>query len=199
MPHVANLKMSMILRVPAVAHKSWLFSSSVCYELIFSLGLRHGVIRSISSTEGQQSTSSSGFRNIEVMDVNRVRVIGLNRPRQRNAVNRQTAKELYSAFRLFDEDDCSDVAVLYGKGGTFCAGYDLKELASASTKNGGGMDINEFLQDCAAETDVGPMVTASSISLLLSNGFPFLFNPGPVYKKLCMQYLLCSLDYCIYI
>ncbi len=177
MPHVANLKMSMILRVPAVAHKSWLFSSSVCYELIFSLGLRHGVIRSISSTEGQQSTSSSGFRNIEVMDVNRVRVIGLNRPRQRNAVNRQTAKELYSAFRLFDEDDSSDVAVLYGKGGTFCAGYDLKELASASTKNGGGMDINEFLQDCAAETDVGPMVTASFISLLLSNGFPFLFNP----------------------
>lgn len=84
-------------------------------------------------------------------------MIGLNRPQQRNAVDRQTARELHRAFRLFDDDDSLDVAVLYGKGETFCAGYDLKELASANTKDG-GMSIDEFLQECAVETDIGPMV-----------------------------------------
>ncbi len=130
----------MILRVRVTAaHKSWL---SVCHELIFPLGLRNGV-RSISSTEGQQNTrSSSGFRNIEVMDVDRVRVIGLNRPRQRNSVNRQTARELYGAFRLFDEEIVRMWLFCMGREErSVHAGYDLKELASASTKNG-GMDLN---------------------------------------------------------
>lgn len=59
-----------------------------------------------------------------------VRVIGLNRPASRNAVNKETALALYQAFQAFDSDHSAHVAVLYGVGGNFCAGYDLKELAS---------------------------------------------------------------------
>ena len=72
------------------------------------------------------------YHNIVVETLGRVRTIGLNRPERRNAVDHATAGELYRAFREFEDDSRASVAVLYGNGGTFCAGYDLKELASAS-------------------------------------------------------------------
>lgn len=36
---------------------------------------------------------------------------------------------MYRAFKDFEEDKECGVAVLAGRGGNFCAGYDLKELA----------------------------------------------------------------------
>ena len=53
----------------------------------------------------------------------------LSRPERRNAVDRDTARALADAFRAFDADDNAAVAVLYGEGGTFCAGADLKGVA----------------------------------------------------------------------
>ncbi|MFZ1652870.1 MAG: crotonase/enoyl-CoA hydratase family protein [Candidatus Nanopelagicales bacterium] len=50
----------------------------------------------------------------------------IDRPEVRNAVDRQTAQELADAFRLFDADSSANVAVLWGAGGNFCAGADLK-------------------------------------------------------------------------
>lgn len=60
-----------------------------------------------------------------------VQLIGLNRPAHRNAVDPATARLLYQAFQRFNSDEGASVAVLYGLGGTFCAGYDLKQLAQA--------------------------------------------------------------------
>jgi enoyl-CoA hydratase/carnithine racemase len=60
-----------------------------------------------------------------------VQLVGLNRPGCRNAVNRETAEHLYQAFTQFDSDPSLHVAVLHGMGGSFCAGYDLKELVKA--------------------------------------------------------------------
>ncbi|MGZ4665221.1 MAG: crotonase/enoyl-CoA hydratase family protein [Frankiaceae bacterium] len=65
-----------------------------------------------------------------VSDVGRVRVVTLNRPWARNAVDSATAALLTAAFRAFDAEDAVDVAVLTGEGGTFCAGADLKSIAS---------------------------------------------------------------------
>jgi enoyl-CoA hydratase len=61
-----------------------------------------------------------------------VTTIGINRPERRNAVDRATAEALADAFRAFDEDPSSSVAVLYGAGGTFCAGADLKAISSGA-------------------------------------------------------------------
>ncbi|UPW11490.1 crotonase/enoyl-CoA hydratase family protein [Gordonia terrae] len=58
-----------------------------------------------------------------------VRIIGIDRPDRRNAVDRATADALADAFRRFDADDSVSVAVLYGGGGTFCAGADLKAIS----------------------------------------------------------------------
>jgi enoyl-CoA hydratase len=53
----------------------------------------------------------------------------INRPEVRNAVDRETADLLYHAFLEFDQDERMHVAVLYGEGGNFCAGADLKAIA----------------------------------------------------------------------
>src|SRR5438552_16328117 len=48
----------------------------------------------------------------------------------RNAVDPETARLLREAFLAFDDDASQSVAILTGRGGTFCAGYDLKVAAS---------------------------------------------------------------------
>jgi enoyl-CoA hydratase len=40
---------------------------------------------------------------------------------------------LREAFLAFDKDHSQSVAILTGRGGTFCAGYDLKSVAGRST------------------------------------------------------------------
>lgn len=54
-----------------------------------------------------------------------VTTVVLSRPAVRNAVDGPTARALADAFRAFDADDEASVAVLWGEGGTFCAGADL--------------------------------------------------------------------------
>ena len=54
----------------------------------------------------------------------------INRPEAKNAVDGPTATALADAFRAFENDDASSVAVLCGIGGTFCAGADLKAIGS---------------------------------------------------------------------
>ena len=59
-----------------------------------------------------------------------ITTITLHRPEVRNAVDGPTARALAAAFRAFEDDDASSVAVLHGGGGTFCAGADLKGIAT---------------------------------------------------------------------
>lgn len=56
--------------------------------------------------------------------------VAINRPEVRNAVNEETASLLLEELQAFDSDPDLNVAVLHGKGGNFCAGYDLKMLAN---------------------------------------------------------------------
>jgi enoyl-CoA hydratase len=54
----------------------------------------------------------------------------LDRPERRNAVDGPTAHALAAAFAEFDADDSAAVAVLWGAGGTFCAGADLHAMSN---------------------------------------------------------------------
>jgi enoyl-CoA hydratase len=81
---------------------------------------------------------------ITVEDHGPVRVVTIDRPEVRNAVDRPTAAALVDAFHAFDADPTSAVGVLAGAGGTFCAGADLKAVA--------GGDGNRV-----AESGDGPM------------------------------------------
>ena len=52
-----------------------------------------------------------------------------SRPEARNAMDPASADALVAAFLTFDADPSAHVAVLWGEGGAFCAGWDLR-LAS---------------------------------------------------------------------
>jgi enoyl-CoA hydratase len=74
----------------------------------------------------------------------------LSRPERRNAVDGPTARELAEAFRAFDADDTASAAVLWGAGGTFCAGADLQAMS------------NSLDADPAADGPMGPSRLALS-------------------------------------
>jgi enoyl-CoA hydratase len=59
-----------------------------------------------------------------------VMTVVLDRPQRRNAVDGPTAAALADAFRSFDADGEASVAVLWGAGGTFCAGADLHAVGT---------------------------------------------------------------------
>jgi enoyl-CoA hydratase len=58
----------------------------------------------------------------------RVRVIRIDQPRARNAVNSATAQRLHDEFVAFDYDDDARVAVLTGDADAFSAGANLRDL-----------------------------------------------------------------------
>ncbi|MGF6443340.1 crotonase/enoyl-CoA hydratase family protein [Paraburkholderia youngii] len=72
---------------------------------------------------------------IESHDVNGVATIVLDRPARRNAVDRQVADALSAAFSRFEAEPAWRAAVLFGAGGTFCAGADLSALTDDTRRN----------------------------------------------------------------
>ena len=61
-----------------------------------------------------------------------VRIITINRPERRNAIDLPTAQLLERVVDAFEADPTARVAVLTGAGGTFCAGMDLKAAATGA-------------------------------------------------------------------
>jgi len=83
----------------------------------------------------------------------RILTIVLSRPEVRNAVDPEHADALQDAFLAFDADPEADVAVLWGEGGAFCAGADLKSLARrgiATPENRATHRSLEFPEDGSA-------------------------------------------------
>lgn len=59
-----------------------------------------------------------------------ITIITIARPEVRNCVNRETAEQLAAAWQAFDDDDEARVGVFCGQDTGFCAGADLKGVAS---------------------------------------------------------------------
>jgi enoyl-CoA hydratase len=71
---------------------------------------------------------------VRVTDDGPVRIVTIDRPQRRNAVDSVTAAQLLAAFEAFDADETASVAVLTGSGGCFCAGADLKALTEGDRR-----------------------------------------------------------------
>jgi len=63
-----------------------------------------------------------------------VRIVTIDRPEVRNAVDEPTREALAEAFRSFDADEDASVAILTGANGVFCAGADLKAFAAGKKR-----------------------------------------------------------------
>jgi enoyl-CoA hydratase len=64
-----------------------------------------------------------------------VATIVLDRPLRRNAVDGPTAAALNAAFTRFEAESGWRAAVLFGEGGTFCAGADLAAMQDEARRN----------------------------------------------------------------
>ena len=58
-----------------------------------------------------------------------------SRPEARNAMDPKSADDLVAAFEEFDADRSANVAVFWGEGGAFCAGWDLKTVSDLDMSN----------------------------------------------------------------
>ena len=75
--------------------------------------------------------------DVVLVDVaDRVAVITINRPDQRNALNRAVRRALPDAITNCDADDDVDVLILTGADPAFSAGVDLKEFGSGQVAQG---------------------------------------------------------------
>tara|TARA_B100001741_G_scaffold63567_1_gene50187 strand:- start:11185 stop:11946 length:762 start_codon:yes stop_codon:yes gene_type:complete len=73
---------------------------------------------------------------VEYKKNGRVAVITLNRPEARNAVSGELAQALEGAIDKLEADDDVWVGILAGNGPVFCAGADLKAVASGKANLG---------------------------------------------------------------
>ena len=81
-----------------------------------------------------------------------VTTVIMDRPEARNAVDPETAEALTDAFAAFDADPLASVAVFWGAGGAFCAGFDLKHASGGAEE----LDHLHFGKD-GALVPQGPM------------------------------------------
>ncbi len=68
------------------------------------------------------------YKNIIVEERGRVFIVTINRPERRNAIDADTAEELYKAWTYFDKNPNLYVGVISGAGGNFSSGADLYDI-----------------------------------------------------------------------
>uniref|UniRef100_A0A3P9IK60 Probable enoyl-CoA hydratase echA8 n=1 Tax=Oryzias latipes TaxID=8090 RepID=A0A3P9IK60_ORYLA len=87
-------------------------------------------VKSYSASTGGEGAQIAAGQTVVSERRGPVVIVEINRPEVRNAVNQETAGRLLEELQAFDRDPDLKVAILHGKGGNFCAGYDLKMLAN---------------------------------------------------------------------
>jgi enoyl-CoA hydratase/carnithine racemase len=114
----------------------------------------------------QHAAVDSAAVSYEVIDA--VAWVTINRPESRNALSREVRDGLWSAFRTFAEDDDASVLVLTGSGDkAFCAGGDLKEMASASLT----VPPADFLPQLGRNISIDKVTIAAVNGVAFAGGF----------------------------
>jgi enoyl-CoA hydratase len=85
-----------------------------------------------------------------------VLLVTLNRPEQRNAVNRAVAEGIAAALDRLDEDGALRVGVLAGAGKGFCAGMDLKAFVAGEPVSVEGRGFAGIVQRASSK----PLIAA---------------------------------------
>lgn len=86
------------------------------------------------STPAEPASPQPAETLVEITSDGPVRIITINRPARRNAVDHPTAQALFAAFDAFDRDPTAAVAILTGAGGQFCAGADLQAMSGGERR-----------------------------------------------------------------
>ncbi len=77
-----------------------------------------------------EMTNPDGSEILLIDTTDRITTLTLNRPQARNALSKQLRDAFYAALSAADTDPDVDVVILTATDPVFCAGVDLKELAT---------------------------------------------------------------------
>jgi len=80
---------------------------------------------------------TKAYKNILIEIIDRIGIITINRPKQLNALNKETIEELHEAFDGLNTDEEVRVIVITGSGEkAFVAGADIKEFMNFDERQG---------------------------------------------------------------
>ena len=98
-----------------------------------------------------------------------VRILTMNRPEKRNALNSELTQGLLDALRAADTDDSVGAVVLTGAGQGFCAGADLSEFkdlqAAVAAENRAELTMQLHLVFSRISKPVVSAITARSAAI----------------------------------
>ncbi|KAI2789058.1 hypothetical protein POX_e07085 [Penicillium oxalicum] len=86
-----------------------------------------------------------------------ISIITINRPKRKNAVDSETAQQLYEAILAFEADSTQKICVLTGSGNTFCAGADLHNVALKNANADSNVSPTEANLQPVGDRNLGPM------------------------------------------
>jgi enoyl-CoA hydratase len=105
---------------------------------------------------------------VEIAD--RVATVTLNRPKARNALNRELRRALHQGMLALDTDDAVDAVVVTGSDPAFCAGLDLKELGSTPASESNADELGATPPPDVPASQVGPFPPISKPVIGAVNG-----------------------------
>jgi enoyl-CoA hydratase/carnithine racemase len=86
-----------------------------------------------------------------------VTTITFNRRHRKNAIDGPTGKKLTDALLAFENNPAQKVCVFYGANGTFCAGFDLHEVAKFGTPGVEYVGPRIRPDECVEGRNIGPI------------------------------------------
>ncbi len=107
-----------------------------------------------------------------------VRLLTLNRPEKKNAINTEMWVALNDAFSEADADSSVSCLVLTGAGENFCAGVDLSSFAEADA---GSKDEHPFAAAVRAVCDFGKPWIGAATGVSVGGGATILFHADICY------------------
>jgi len=113
-----------------------------------------------------------------------VRLLTLNRPEKKNAINNPLWLDLATAFREADQDRSVGCLVLTGAGGNFSAGVDLSSFGGGE---GGEAAEHPFAACARAVCEFGKPWIGAATGVAVGGGATILFHADICYVGLALR------------